>query len=257
MGERRSIPFRHQRHAQGFAFLALPESGILYALSIARTGSAMSKRTDIIDGKDAETRNYGLVYTRKCGWIDLGHANPASARGLWRDILATQTACHPSGYSRVVYQQRMSKFGITASASRQYEIKDSLTLADQKAVALAIFLDVSIEFERMQSNWFYSMFTDSGFSAEDLVSDLLGFYRAVAPGTQYVKACEPVSQADALAIWDRFGPVGSIKNTSPGPYLYTIDPATGAGSAVCAQLPPFLRSIAPAVKGDLFRDVPP
>jgi hypothetical protein len=35
----------------------------------------MSERKDIIDGKLAKGRKYGLIYTKKCGWIDLGHAN--------------------------------------------------------------------------------------------------------------------------------------------------------------------------------------
>lgn len=41
----------------------------------------MTTRADIIDGKDAQLpdgsiRKYGLIYTQKCGWVDLGHANP-------------------------------------------------------------------------------------------------------------------------------------------------------------------------------------
>lgn len=213
----------------------------------------MSKRTDVIDGTLAETRSYGLVYTRKCGWIDLGHANQTSAAGLWRDIRATQRAFHATGYSKISYHQRMSKMGITAGVNKRYEIKDKLTSAEQRSVALAIFLDVSIAFETMQSNWFYRMFTDSGFSAEDLVSDLVGFYRAVAPGPHYVELCQPVSLADALAIWEKFGPVGSMKNTFPAPYLYSIDPGTGVGSAMCAPLPRFLQTIVPAVKGTHYR----
>jgi hypothetical protein len=216
----------------------------------------MSKRGDIVDGTNAEARKFGLVYTRQCGWVDLGHANPASALGLWRDILASQAAAHQTGYSRVKYQQRMSKSGLSASASLQYEIKDGLTLPEQKAVALAIFMEVSIAFESMQSNWFYRHVTDSGFSAEDLVSDLIGFYRPVAPGPNYVQLCQPVSQADALAIWDKFGPVGSIKNASASPYLFEVNRVTGAGVAMCERLPPFLQTMVPAVKGTLYRDVP-
>ncbi len=39
----------------------------------------MTSRMDIIDGAQASGRKYGLIYTKKCGWIDLGHANPESA----------------------------------------------------------------------------------------------------------------------------------------------------------------------------------
>ncbi|MFX2609523.1 hypothetical protein [Enterobacter mori] len=34
----------------------------------------MSKRSEIIDGKFAETEKYGLIYTEVLGWVDLGHA---------------------------------------------------------------------------------------------------------------------------------------------------------------------------------------
>jgi hypothetical protein len=39
----------------------------------------MTNRSDIIDGSGAIGRKYGLIYTKKCGWIDLGHANPEGA----------------------------------------------------------------------------------------------------------------------------------------------------------------------------------
>jgi hypothetical protein len=48
----------------------------------------MSERKDIIDGKLAKGRKYGLIYTKKCGWIDLGHANPAGgASVLWANMI--------------------------------------------------------------------------------------------------------------------------------------------------------------------------
>ena len=83
----------------------------------------------------------------------------------------------------------------------------------------------------------------------------MGLYRAVAPGQHYVQLRQPVSLADALAIWDKFRPVGSIKNTSPAPYLYSIDPRRGVASAMCAPLPSFLQTTVPAIKGALYRDV--
>lgn len=34
----------------------------------------MSTRNDITDGLFATTSKHGLIYTKKLGWIDLGHA---------------------------------------------------------------------------------------------------------------------------------------------------------------------------------------
>lgn len=42
----------------------------------------MSKRTDILDGRQAATESYGLVYTEVLGWIDLGHAQGTDIRAL-------------------------------------------------------------------------------------------------------------------------------------------------------------------------------
>ena len=49
----------------------------------------MTSRSDIIDSAQAVGRKYGLIYTKKCGWIDLGHANPDGpdgAKNLWKRI---------------------------------------------------------------------------------------------------------------------------------------------------------------------------
>lgn len=215
----------------------------------------MSKRDDIVDGKEAEARKYGLVYTRKCGWIDLGHANPASAADLWRRVQAAGHMCTTRGYFRLSYGQEMRKLRMSGGVRRTYEISETLKVPEKKAVALSIFLDVSTRFESKQANWFYRWVTDSGFSAEDLVSNLVGFYRAVEPGRRYVEQCEPVSRADALRIWDTFGAVGAMKNYTPSPMLYSVDPVANVKSAMCGQLPDFLNTITPAVVGTLFRDV--
>jgi hypothetical protein len=60
----------------------------------------------------------------------------------------------------------MIKVGIT----HYYHLSAQLTLDQVKSVALGVFMAVSREFESMQGNAFWSIFIDSGFSAEDLVS---------------------------------------------------------------------------------------
>jgi len=100
------------------------------------------------------------------------------------------------------------------------------------------------------------VFTDSGFSAEDLVSDLISFYRAVEPGRRYIEMCEPISQAKALAIWDKFGAVGSHKNNSFRPLLFPVDgDEEGISAPTYGELPSFINSIKPLPNGFDLRHV--
>ncbi len=219
----------------------------------------MSKRSDIIDGSLAEQSTYGLVYTKKCGWIDLGHANPIDgAATLWSNLLAENgpSSAQPEHYV-VHYGQSMGvKYPMLGhgkvGVEYRYEVRKGLTLEQKKSVGLAIFLNVSNEFETMQGNWLFKHVTDSSFSGEDLVSNLVGFYRAVHPGTPFVTMCEPVSKEIALMVWDKYGAVGSNKNRRPAPYLYPI-PGSGLKGPVSTRLPFFLNTISPVSSGVLFK----
>jgi hypothetical protein len=239
-------------------------------------GGNMSTRNDIKDGSVAETATYGLVYTRKCGWIDLGHACPiGGAQNFWHKMLLESTrrpeiSCIGISWSPnktklnksrlrdeyflMEYPQTMClrKHGMKVCKSwgQSYLVKKELPLHKMKSAALTIFLNTSFGFEAGQSSFPYNLFTDSGFSAEDLVSDLISFYRAVEPGRRYIKMCEPISQAKALAIWDKFGAVGSHKNNSFRPLLFPVDDDEGGISApTYGELPGFLNSIKPLPKG--------
>ncbi|HYH02498.1 MAG TPA: hypothetical protein VEC37_05315, partial [Bacillota bacterium] len=50
-------------------------------------------RKDVRDGSQAETARGGLVYTKKAGWVDLGHARPDNARQFWK-----QFQCEPRSH---------------------------------------------------------------------------------------------------------------------------------------------------------------
>ena len=225
----------------------------------------MSKREDIIDGTEAYAgdgtiRKYGLIYTSECGWIDLGHANPDGrpfecARSLWDQITrqTSFTRCLPqNGPARIQYGQTMKKFGVSTGETRKYDVDRILaSQEEQKSIALAIFLDVSKAFEAYQANWFFKHVTDSGYSVEDLVSDLVGFYRAVNPGVDYIALCKPVSKAQALAVWDTFGGVGATKNKEPNPVLFP-NPLIECGLIRTGRLPAALDKIKPAQLGKKF-----
>lgn len=231
-------------------------------LATSSLGGEVSKRGDIIDGKLASGRKYGLIYTKKCGWIDLGHANPAGgASDLWARV-RNETGNDPFDKPGdapdafvVMYDQQMGSRSFKVGRYKRFRITRGLTLQQKKAVALTIFLDVSKTFEAWQNNWFWSAFTNSGFSAEDLVSDLVGFYRAVDPATDYLGLCEPVEKDVALQVWDKYGPVGSNKNFSFAPYLYPV-PGSNLAGPMSVPLPAFLNTITPAAPGSAFRELP-
>lgn len=151
----------------------------------------MTKRSDIVDGFLASNLKYGLIYTKKCGWVDLGHANPSGGASILWDKIKNEKGDPPSkpGYYRITYSQKMGNKHIKVGVEKKFDIKKGLKLDQKKSVALAIFLDISKEFETMQGNWFWSFFTNSSFSAEDLVSNLIGFYRAVEPQKPYLQIC--------------------------------------------------------------------
>lgn len=217
----------------------------------------MTSRSDIIDGAQASGRKYGLIYTRRCGWIDLGHANPEGpdgAKNLWERIfLEKDEGGSKTGFFRITYRQMMGNKYIKVGAHKKYDIKSGLSDDNKKAVALAIFLDVSKTFESMQSAWPFKWVTNSGYSAEDLVSNLVSFYRAINPSYPYIQGFQPIKKDLALQIWDKYGAVGENKNVSTAPFLYPIPPAQGG--PMCGVLPPELNTIKPAKPGEFFMKV--
>jgi|JI8StandDraft_1071087.scaffolds.fasta_scaffold263151_1 hypothetical protein len=213
----------------------------------------MSKRDDIVEIDTGITPNFGLICTRKCGWIDLGHANPAGAEKLWRDLKEGQRSALNKPYFRVSYEQTMTRLKI--GLGRLYLVNAKLSDKNLKRVALSIFMDVSIRFETFQSK-FPTWVTDSGFSSEDLVSNLVSFYRAMDPTTNYIQMCEPLPKSDALKIWDAVGPTGATKlRHFGGAYIHNIDRQTGVVSSQCAPLPLFLSCIQPAPLSQTYFEI--
>lgn len=207
--------------------------------------------------------NYGLIYTCNCGWVDLGHLNPNSARpeigatNLWRAMRAEgpavrRNACDPRLQDKVMYgvagsylrarmarcaddpylrfadgatgfrlRYRQDHAGYTGRPGREgiFLVKHGLTETRARAVALSIFMDISHRFEQFQSSIPLRWMTDSGYSQEDLVSNLIGFYigLGIVSKAQAIAACHPVSQATAENIWRQQGAVGANKNRSFSP----------------------------------------
>jgi hypothetical protein len=151
------------------------------------------------------------------------------AQSLWDQMLkesGARSKKDPGGFE-IRYQQTHAKkkLGITIrdGVYRSFWVKTGLPLHDKKSVALAIFMEVSLGFETLQSNWLYSRMTDSGYSAEDLVSNLIGFYKTVEPTLDIHKICEVVSPDASLKVWDNYGAVGQHKNKTFQPLFFPCD----------------------------------
>ena len=197
-------------------------------------------------------QNGKLAYTCNCGWVDTSHATDpgdrpyVGAKDLWKQVSQEKgKASSQGGGYQVVYAQdayigtldrRVGGFG-------SYFVRYGLSLGQKKSVALAIFQEVSFNFESMQG---LAIWSDSSFSQEDLVSNLLGFYSAVEGKTfnYYMGICGKVSQNGTLEVYRQHGSPGSKKNKKFEPILYSCSECSGKN-----QFPKELQTIKPAEKG--------
>ncbi len=170
-----------------------------------------------------------------------------------------------TGY-KVTYRQdhgnRTLKQKLYPSVERSYVVKHKLTPHQKRSVALAIFQDVSMKFESRQR--FYGGFdfvTDSGFSQEDLVSNLIGFYIGLGLVTQSeaIRKLHPVSRDTSERLWNTNGSVGSNENHTFTPQFIDTDYRNDVKKRCeneCVfqpkQLPAFFNSITRAMVGTDF-----
>ncbi|QPT14023.1 hypothetical protein I6G37_03145 [Serratia rubidaea] len=204
----------------------------------------MSKRSDITDGRDAGNQRSGLIYTKVLGWIDLGHARGEDIRRLLRDIDAGES----SGQERydVAYSQSMSDPAMTLKMGKfiKWRIKRGRTYAERQSIALAMMMSLAVKFERLQASFPINLVTDSGFSGEDLVSNLLGFYRVVTIQNPF-PFLQPVSKEEALMRWDFYGKIGSWKNEGFTPLLFPDPERFRYAHPRKGMLPAFMRTVTP------------
>jgi hypothetical protein len=220
----------------------------------------MSKRNDITDGIFATTKNTGLIYTEKLGWIDLGHAQGNDARILKRKLEQEHRSKYykkfNDRYFPASYHQEMTKrkrvFGIDidfqTGVQTEVMVRSSLSPALLARVALTIMYGTAKRFEAWQNSFLFNWFTDSGFSAEDLISDLVGFYRVFGTGPDPLWLANPVDYKTALQIWDAGDPVGHYKNCQFSPLLFHTTPPFKYGQPRRIPLPEWLSYIKPLNK---------
>ena len=189
----------------------------------------MSKREEIKDGFSSSNRKSGLVYTKILGWIDLGHACGDDAKRLKAILFEEKDRKYfpefNDWYFPVDYFQEMVKhlrFGLDlwAGVHAPLMVRSCLSNEMKKRIALTIMKQTAWRFEAFQATTMIAKFTDSGFSGEDLVSDLLGFYRVFGTGIDPLILAMPTTKNYALSIWDHYGPIGNFKNKEFRPLLF-------------------------------------
>ncbi|MCP4403821.1 MAG: hypothetical protein GY801_41760, partial [bacterium] len=110
-----------------------------------------------------------------------------------------------------------------------YFVKYALSLPERESVALGILQEISEGFEGMQASFFYDTAmhivgkAGSGFSEEDLPSDLIAFYRAIRGFTRpYIdRLCHIIpNNNDAEELWDEIGGLKQVMPSSWDPQNY-------------------------------------
>ncbi|MDX6018868.1 hypothetical protein SIL08_00970 [Scandinavium sp. V105_16] len=206
----------------------------------------MSKRSDILEPSEwISTKRTGLVYSEVLGWIDLGHAQGGDITKLLGNINQGESGL--GAYYQVEYSQKMYVLDHSAGTGKfiRWKIKKGLSLNEIHSIALSMMFACAAKFESYQSQWFFSWYTDSGFSGEDLSSDLLGFYRVVYPGN-YQKRLKLISKKDALKRWDHYGAIGNYKNKGFLPLLFPDpDKNPAINKPVQGELPNFMKLVQP------------
>lgn len=206
----------------------------------------MSKRSDIIEPYEwTGNRRSGLVYSEILGWIDIGHAQGTDIIALLAEFRAGEVG-NKENY-QITYLQKMhvSQKRLGTGKFVKWEMKKGLSIDEIHSIALAMMLSTARLFEDYQSQWFFSWHTDSGFSGEDLTSDLLGFYRAILP-SDYQSRLHLVSKKEALKRWDYYGPIGNYKNRGFLPLLFPApDKQCVTGEPYKGRLPAFMTWIHP------------
>jgi RHS repeat-associated protein len=185
--------------------------------TIAIDPIGLATLSDVVSGK--------LVYSCDCGWIDWSHAGDrteeidrnAPLPRAWRDMLLStgRASIMGGGYKMTLRQGQQAHLpliGIVRDQMvRNYYVANGLTNDQLQGVLLSAWMDISMQFETHQShvNWIDFRKPNSGFSNEDLPSDLIYFYRVVKgyPKSTIETLCGALSTTSSLRIWKEMGGV--------------------------------------------------
>ena len=209
-----------------------------------------------------QIENSTLQYSCNCGWIDWNHAGDKAkdvAKNLFNDVWNSINGANVqmgTGTRVVCYQQTQSKLGASTGYRKCYWIKEGMTAQQKRSVAWSIFKEVSEKFEEHQS-WVGNPWNNSGFSPEDLISDLLLFQRVTTGVTraQIEQLCGVIKgKQDNYDLFDAFDwSKRAIRSEPPG------SPWKALTFVRCNQCPPkkpaFPNSLLPPIsfnEGNLY-----
>lgn len=188
--------------------------------------------------RDLHKVSKGLLrYSCNCGWIDTQHAYLDSQpdtinweigpTNLWKQLVEERQP-GPDLNGRpaflVLFAQDM-KLGPVASGYRGvFRVHRGLSIERKRAIGLRIMLDVSAKFERLQASFPYGVILDSGFSMEDLVSNVIGYFKATYNWSDgsLLSACKVVSVQAAVDVYNTYsrGGLGERKSVQYDSPLY-------------------------------------
>lgn len=178
------------------------------------------------------------------GWIDLGHARGTDIRELLRSI--QQGEASGKEFYEVRYSQGMTGVWgqVRSGKVMTWRIRHGRSYTEQKSIVLAMMMTIASKFEAFQGAFPNNLVTDSGFSGEDLVSDLLGFYRVISTPNPF-PLLKPVTKAKALKRWDHYGKIGNWKNETFQPLLFPDPEKFPHAKPRRGELPPFMKTVRP------------
>lgn len=158
-------------------------------------------------------------YSCHGGWIDKHHFNTSTKRkrsdigaeNLWKQIQSESgyTAWKTSIGFSVKYTQDMGAMGITLGETKKYWVKKGLDLDTKKRIAMTIFQEVSLAFEKFQGNIVFAAKegpNESSYEPSDLVSNLLGLYSILENETpeQILKPLNVLDARTSLKIYRQY-----------------------------------------------------
>ncbi|MGG7446150.1 hypothetical protein ACQ3G7_08730 [Kosakonia oryzendophytica] len=207
----------------------------------------MSTREEILDPSKYWSESgikKGLLYSEVLGWLDMGHARGNDIKKLMDSFAIGEAS--GNDYYDVRYEQTMAIDRFSTGRFKMWRIKRGRNIEERRSIALSMMMSTAVAFENWQSMPWFSWYTDSGFSAEDLVSDLFGFYKFMFPRI-YWHDLRIASKESALRRWDYYGPIGSHKNKGFLPLLFPDpgDKFTCQRAPFKGQLPKFMTMVTP------------
>lgn len=201
----------------------------------------MTARSDLMPDGQGFRR---VSYTCRYGFVDWGHASPGrptdpnslaalhrqltTERGLGRGVDRVDLRLDGRPAFLVTYGMAMGKrvlgLKVGMSTMGHWVVQRGLSAGQREAVALGMLQAATLQFEAIQERLGLS----SGFSAEDLPSNVLGLlslFRGLSD-RQLRAMLGEVDVQSSIAVWDRqlgAAGLGGAKNRSFAPRLFPCD----------------------------------